>query len=1805
MRLITKLIILMKPFLIAFFLCFLFFHPFHLFTQNVLPDALDGEIYVKFENDYPLNIQVSKSGDIDFRRLPYLMDFIDKYGITRVYKSFYFADNYDLQQTLRVTFDKVDAVEVLLRELNAISFIEYAEPVPFLQSLLTPNDLHPPGGSPNQWGLHKINAQQAWDISTGDPNIAVAIVDDAVQTDHPDLAANMLPGWDVADNNNNPNPPNTQYSHGTHVAGIAGAVTDNGIGIASIGWNISILPVKATNSTSNITHGYEGVVWAANNGADVINMSWGGAQSNQTALNVINAAYNNGIVLVAAAGNSGHQGNPVFYPAGYNNVIAVANTTSTDEKATSSQYGAWIDVSAPGTAILSTYPFDSYGNATGTSMSSPLVAGLCGLMLSLNPALTPLEIKNCLMSSCDNIDAQNPSYIGQLGAGRINAYQAMLCVSATINPLDAGIKEIIYPAPVTCSPQITPVVLLRNYGLDTLYSVDINYSVNGGTLHTYNWTGTLLSWDETQVTLAPLNVPTAGSHTFLAYTENPNGGTDNNNANDSSTAVFNYFTSSMPLPFTEDFESGSFATNSWSIHNPDNSITWDIVTTQGTTPGDKAARMEHYTYTSIGQRNSMLTPPLNFAGYSSIELTFEHAYRRFDQSSTDSLLIYVSTDCGQSFPHKVFAGGEDGTGSFATAATSQNPFTPSVDTEWCIAGTVGAPCFTVDLSPFIGNQNVIIKFESFNSNQNNLFLDNINIDGVQTNVPPNPDFSASPTQICAGDTVFFTDLSAPSASSWQWTFPGGTPATSTDQHPVVEYHTAGSYSVTLEATNSAGSNTVTHTNLIIVDALPPQPVITQNGSILSTAAGGASFQWYFNNSPIPGSNSSSITASTPGDYIVEVTNSAGCKAMSLPYTFTGSNPNDAGVVHVETPSNVSCTGSIVPEVRIRNFGGQSLSSVVINYTVNGGVVNTYNWSGNLATNDEENVILPPISVPSGPHVFTAYTSLPNGTSDSNTANDTLSSDFTVYNIGLPLPFSEDFQSGSFSTNNWVIENPDDDITWEIVQTDCTFPGNRAAFMNFFNYTATGQRDAMISPPLDFSGYSTVTLDFDHAYRRHSGTATDSLFIYISTDCGATFPHRVFVAGEDGTGLLATGYTTTSNFTPADSSDWCMGPIGASCFSVDLSAFAGNPSVIIKFESYNNYQNNLYIDNINIEGIALNDPPVADFTADFTTIFAGGNVNFSDLSTNNPTSWSWIFAGGTPATSTDQNPTQIVYDNPGTYDVTLQVSNAYGPDTEHKVGYINVLAGGNPPAADFVANQTQIYAGDTVHFNDLSTDNPTSWYWMFPGATPATSTDQNPTNIVYDTPGTYDVTLQVENAYGNNTETKVGYIIVSVPGVPPHADFVANPTSVNEGGTVSFIDMSSNNPSSWEWIFPGGTPATSYTQNPSIIYNTAGTYDVTLKVYNTYGGDTLTKNAYITVTVSNNIPVADFVASETTVVAGNSISFTDLSANTPTSWDWTFNGGTPAVSPDQNPSNIVYDTPGTYDVTLEVSNSYGSDIETKTAYITVVSPSDLPVADFEANQTNITAGQSVNFTDLSTNSPTAWSWSFSGGTPTTSPLQNPSNITYNTPGVYDVTLVVTNSYGSDTEIKTGYIIVTAINNAPIVDFEANITMIPEGSTVDFTDLSTNNPNSWLWAFEGATPSSSTDQNPTDIYYSAPGTYYVTLIATNTAGTGFLNKESYITVTVGSSVDEVYAEESVSVYPNPTNEKVFIDIISVKENFASVKMHNLLGQLVVEKIRGLLPAGKNTFEIDVTKLPKGAYFIEVDTQEDIHVYKIIVL
>ncbi len=415
-------------------LFFLFLSMFHLsvFAQGTIQNGdssdtlnsyLSGRIYMVYRNEVPIfwedRFELSPT---DF---PELVGLKDYFGIEKIENSFFFADDEFLSRTMTVFFTHENMIEQLLDTLKTFSTVRLVERIPMIKTGLVPDD----SMYDNQWSLTQVNAEQAWDITTGSSQIKIAIVDDAIQTNHPDLSDVIFSSYDASTGGNNAMPPTELYDHGTHVAGIASAESNNAFGVASIGFgNIQLIAIKASDGTPNpdgpgvlITHSYQGVVWAAQNGANIINCSWGSYSFSSVHQQTINSVSESAII-VAAAGNDNITDQ--LYPAAYDNVIAVASSNQTDQKSDFSNYGNWITVTAPGTSIMSTVINGSYWYNSGTSMASPLVTGLLGLVWSANLNLTKESVVDCVLNS-----ALNVNWSGS-GSGRINALGAVLCAQS-------------------------------------------------------------------------------------------------------------------------------------------------------------------------------------------------------------------------------------------------------------------------------------------------------------------------------------------------------------------------------------------------------------------------------------------------------------------------------------------------------------------------------------------------------------------------------------------------------------------------------------------------------------------------------------------------------------------------------------------------------------------------------------------------------------------------------------------------------------------------------------------------------------------------------------------------------------------------------------------------------------------------------------------------------------------------------------------------------------------------------------------------------------------------------------------------------------------------------------------------------------------------------------------------------------------------------------------------------------------------------------------------------------------------------
>ena len=861
------------------------------YTQTVFGNYIDGKIYVKFSKTSLKSISAEDPKNIPLSKLGVLKEYIAKYGVTRVYKPFYQAsDDDNLPFILKIEFTKITSVESFIDELSRLKEVEYAEKVRLNKTDVIPNDplFATTNGSTH---LNQINAQSAWGVFNGNSNITVAIVDNAVMSTHVDLAANIytntieavgitgvdddgngyiddINGYDIADVDGVTSPTNTLQDHGTHCAGIAGANNNNSIGVASIGWNIKIIPVKCSSDNSppaNIDMGYEGILYAVKAKAKIISCSWGTmGTASQTEQYVIDYAWNRGCLIIASAGNAASSSSN--YPGAYNHVYCVGWVDQTDVKAGFSNYGSYVDVSAPGTNILSTVPYATtaaYNSLSGTSMATPMVAGLAALMMSKSPYMTRTDVLNCISSTAANIYtiSGNAAYISgnQLGAGRIDAFAAMNC-AATYSALPPVANFYAF-LPNTCPN--TPIPFIDS----SLYApTSWSWVFQGGTPATSTSSNPSVQWS------------IAGTYSVSLTASNANGS--------NTKTKISYVTVAGPqaLPFSEGFQATTFLPTNWVANNIWNdNLYWQRVTGVGGFGTSTACAMfDNFNMNAPGERDEMRTPKFDFSSVATASLTFDVAYARYNATFSDSLEVKVSTNCGTSWTSIYLKGGT----TLATVPDQGAQFVPS-STQWRTDA--------INISTITAGQgNVMFSFLNRGHYGQPIYLDNINL------AFPTPTLNTNTSaSVCINPGITFSNTSL-SSSSYTWNFQGASPATSTATNPSVSYSSPGTYTYSIKGVNGTSTASVTKTITVVNN-----PVIS---SLTNTYCSGTTYT-------INANGANTYTWNGPAGFVSTGPNLIFSPAANSLYTLTGSNGvcSSQGIytITVVTGPPVSATGQTV------------------------------------------------------------------------------------------------------------------------------------------------------------------------------------------------------------------------------------------------------------------------------------------------------------------------------------------------------------------------------------------------------------------------------------------------------------------------------------------------------------------------------------------------------------------------------------------------------------------------------------------------------------------------------------------------------------------------------------------------------------------------------------------------------------------------------------------------------------------------------------------------------------------------------
>lgn len=945
---------------------------------------------------------------------------------------------------------------------------------------------------------------------------------------------------------------------------------------------------------------------------------------------------------------------------------------------------------------------------------------------------------------------------------------------------------------------------------------------------------------------------------------------------------------------------------------------------------------------------------------------------------------------------------------------------------------------------------------------------------------------------CMGDTTHFTDLSTGGITNWAWNFGDGN--TSTTQHPDHLYATNGTYNVSLVVTNPAGCTTtfnqLVNVNLVPVAAFTTSTTCLGQPSNFTDATTGSptSWDWDFGDgTPHSTLQNPSHTFSATGTYTVQLIafGGSGCSDTTTgTITVTPIPTADFTFLSVcaqDTTFFIS-TSLGGPDTFVWNFGDGTTDN-----TNNPSPTHVYSSAGTynvtLTAGYSASGCTHSITIPVAAHPRT----VPNFSS--NTPCLGASTNFTDLTTNAPILWTWDFGDGTGS----ALQNPSHTYTSPgfynvtlvteniftcidtLITTIQVFPLPTAGFdfdtvCATFNTSFNDLSTSAVSWNWNFGDGTPIDLNSNpnHVFPT-DGTYTVTQIVTNSFGCTDTSMQNVTVHPNP---VAAFSSTIACHTYPNSFTDLSTGAVTWEWEFGDGSALDLNQNPTHIYPTDGSFNVELVVTNIFgcsdsiTQSTSVLLQPQSAFTN--TTVCAGQTVLFNDVTTGGPSTWYWDFGDGT-ATSTLQNPSHV-FATGGTYTITLITGNPAGcMDTLSTP--INVFT---VPVPNFTSDTVCLFS--ITHMTDLTTD-PTalaSWFWDFSDGN--TSPSQNP-NYIFMAPGTYNVSLTVTNVNGCDSSITLPVIVNDIP----VAAFTADTACV--GGPTNFTDLSTGSPSQWTWNFGDGTTS-NVGPNVSHVYPAAGTYVVTLIVGDATG--VCTDMVIQIVTVSNAVS-ASFTMPDTACV-GELVSFTNTStssgATTITSSLWDFGNG--HFSPLTNPTQ-VYDTPGTYMVTLTVTA--GSGCASADSLPIFIAPQ--PTASFTSG--NACVGQTVNFTNTSTAGgvPIAGvQWYFGDGSTGTG---NAVTHTYSTEGTYNVSLVVTSVAGCKDSIS----LPTTIHPIPVADFSNNVVCL--GDSVFFNDLSTISSGSiinWAWDFGDVTTSML--QNPIHEYTMANDTFVVSLIVTSNFG-----------------------------------------------------------------------------------------------------------
>ena len=1040
---------------------------------------------------------------------------------------------------------------------------------------------------------------------------------------------------------------------------------------------------------------------------------------------------------------------------------------------------------------------------------------------------------------------------------------------------------------------------------------------------------------------------------------------------------------------------------------------------------------------------------------------------------------------------------------------------------------------------------------------------------------PSAFFGADQEEGCFPLTVRFNSF-AEQGDDILWSFPGGSPASATDPNPVVTYDTPGAYDMTLTVSNAYGTQTSKETEFILVRDVPSasftQSVNGLTVNFESDFANADFLQWDFGDGRFSNGFNPQHQYQEDGNYTVTLTVTNDCgdnvitKNVAVGRALLGSNNVGCAPLSSTFIANVNDIQSVLWTFP----GGQPSTSTEIAPTV------TYDQTGFYPVRLE-------VTTASGTEIFEEFNYV-----------EVLATPEPSFELDLDFPrvnfinttnngadytwsFGNGFSSQETNPSTTFDENGTYQITLTALSACGTFTSTRT-----LNVEEPPQADFTVSKTSDCQWFSAYFQDkslygsedrlwvFEGGIPEAStdpsivvaypnpGTYTVALIVRNEFGTDESIFYDLIVHGEE---LPVADFEVTvddlqisiDNLSTEDAEyTWDFGDGQSSTSAQPIHEYAEGGTYTIR----------LVVDgacgNLTAQQ-TITTAPRADF--DFTVepdCFPIA-VQYEDISTGDVNARLWNFAGGSPSSSTQPNPI-VVYNSPANYNVTLTVTNSSGFNT---ISVTNFLDGGLEPSATF----TTLIEDRSVTFTPANL-NAETYLWDFGDG--ETSTLATPMHT-YDDLGDYNVSLTLSNVCGEDTQSET----LNLNG-GPDPQFSASETSGCAPLQVNFTDNSGGQVSARLWQFTGGNPATSTAANPSVAYDTPGTYPVTLTVSNALGTNTQTLSSFVEVIGAPDINIL-------TQINGDRVRFV-ASEEDIANYTWDFGDG--QSSTETSPTHTYADA-GDYEVTLIAETSCGT-----FEYSEDISIQIIPTSFFSSDINSACGGFEVQFYDLSSSNATAWQWTFPGGSPASSSDKNPI-VTYDQVGSYPVTLATTNAAGTGTETISDFI---NVFEDPIPDFVFDIEYDDGMAFVTFESTSIGAA-TWSWDFDEGPFGADTEET---FHVYPPGEYEVTLTITNDCSSASIT-QTVIIKTV--STHDLALDGEFVLYPNPSDGHFVLTGTGIAQPQLQFTLTNLLGQEVARSVLTISDQQvKETF--DFAHLAPGVYLLSLSGEGKVNTYKVII-